>query len=454
MKNNILIVDDEPLNLELMDALLAPEGYSLMKAANGEKALEMIRDAEPDLVLLDIMMPGMTGYSVLQEIRGNEKTRNIPVILLTALTGREDRLRGFEAGADDFISKPFDKTELVSRVKTHVRLSVLRRQINEKEKLNSIMDLIRESVVVTDETQNILQMNNNAFKLLGLENPAGNLADILFERYGSVPEIGHDKGSFILDGKGPKTGTGIYLSVEYYTPAGQSADKSRVFYVFILKDVTDEHTVQKMKLDFLAMVSDKLRTPLTVISGFARILGFFAPDERLQDGVKAILRSSEIMEKLIKRIMFFVELENTPAAGLNDVMDLKLFADRNAAGYKKTYELITAEPSIKAAYWQKIAAEELIENSFKFCDKEKVVLKVLVGREQLVIEDNGPGIPETEREKVFETFYQVCRDLTGTIAGAGLGLSIVKKLSESAGYSVELGESDSGGLKVTIGARN
>lgn len=116
-KPRILCVDDEPQNLKLLEALLVPRGYDVSKAANGKEALETINEEEIDIILLDVMMPGMNGYEVCRKLKDDERHRNVPVIMITALKSKEDRIKGIEAGAEDFISKPFDKGEVLARIK-------------------------------------------------------------------------------------------------------------------------------------------------------------------------------------------------------------------------------------------------------------------------------------------------------------------------------------------------
>ena len=119
-KQTILIVDDDKMNLDVLEAFLttANEKYALISAANGSQALDKINKYKPDLVLLDIMMPVMDGYEVCFSIKNNPDTRFIPVILITALNDKENKIRGIEVGADDFLTKPVDRIELITRVKS------------------------------------------------------------------------------------------------------------------------------------------------------------------------------------------------------------------------------------------------------------------------------------------------------------------------------------------------
>jgi putative two-component system response regulator len=115
--HKILIVDDEEKNRKLLGIMLQNYGYAFRCAANGAEALAMVKEYAPDLIFLDIMMPGMDGYAVCQQLKADQETSEIPVVMVTALADQESRLKGLEAGASDFLTKPVDKNELMLRAK-------------------------------------------------------------------------------------------------------------------------------------------------------------------------------------------------------------------------------------------------------------------------------------------------------------------------------------------------
>jgi putative two-component system response regulator len=131
----ILVVDDIVQNVELIEAHLIGERYDLITAYDGIEALEKIEKDPPDLVLLDINMPLMDGYQVCQKIKGSEATRLIPVVMITALSEVEDKVKGIESGADDFITKPFNKVELLARTKSLLKTKYLNDQLDNAERV-------------------------------------------------------------------------------------------------------------------------------------------------------------------------------------------------------------------------------------------------------------------------------------------------------------------------------
>ncbi|MEW6730435.1 MAG: response regulator [Acidobacteriota bacterium] len=117
MGRNILVVDDEQDLLDLMEIILEAEGFSVTKAVNGREALTKVQHQHPDLILLDVMMPVMDGWEVLKTLKNNEETAQIPVVMVTAKIGPEDRQRGLREGASEYICKPFAPREVINRIK-------------------------------------------------------------------------------------------------------------------------------------------------------------------------------------------------------------------------------------------------------------------------------------------------------------------------------------------------
>jgi len=138
----ILIVDDEEQNRVLLEALLSSQGYRVVTAADGAQGFAAVKADPPDLILLDVMMPGQDGFEVCRQLKADPATWFIPVVLVTALSEREDRIRGIEAGADDFLSKPIHRWELLTRTKSLLRIKGLRDDLQKSyEQLKKLEEL-------------------------------------------------------------------------------------------------------------------------------------------------------------------------------------------------------------------------------------------------------------------------------------------------------------------------
>ena len=167
-KAKILVADDIKQNVKLLRVILTASEFDVIEAYDGEEALEKAKSENPDLILLDIMMPKLTGYEVCQQLRANGTTKSIPIVMITALHEMDDRIKGIEAGADDFISKPFNKTELLARVKALLRMRRIPAKEEETNVLESILSGLEEGVVVTDGQWKITHINQTAKELLNI----------------------------------------------------------------------------------------------------------------------------------------------------------------------------------------------------------------------------------------------------------------------------------------------
>jgi signal transduction histidine kinase len=140
--STILIVDDEPTARETLVAMLEGENYDLQLAKDGIQALQMLEQFQPDLILLDIMLPGMDGFEVCRRIRSTPPLAEVPIIMLTALDDRDSLLKGIESGADDFLTKPADRRELTARVRTITRLNRYRTLIEQRENIRQMAERV------------------------------------------------------------------------------------------------------------------------------------------------------------------------------------------------------------------------------------------------------------------------------------------------------------------------
>ncbi len=182
----ILIVDDEDQNRRLLDAMLSPEGYIVESVASGEAAIIAVGESPPDLILLDVMMPGLNGYEVSERLKASMSTRHIPIILITALGDRNARIQGLHAGAEDFVTKPVDRAELSARVRNLLRLKqhgdfqntyskMLEEQVAvrtdellvERDRAQQYLDTAAVTLVALDSAGRVTMLNRHGSTVLG-----------------------------------------------------------------------------------------------------------------------------------------------------------------------------------------------------------------------------------------------------------------------------------------------
>ena len=149
-KNKILVVDDVAVNVQLLTTYLTSVGYDVCTARDGQEALDKVSETQPDLILLDVMMPKLNGFEVCERLKSDPMTKIIPVIMVTALNEIEDKIKATEAGADDFVSKPFNKLELLTRVKSLLRIKQLHDELRAKvRELEQARERLRQ-LAITD----------------------------------------------------------------------------------------------------------------------------------------------------------------------------------------------------------------------------------------------------------------------------------------------------------------
>ncbi len=149
----ILVVDDHPHNIALLKSYLKSTNYEIIEASDGPEALKKARTESPDLILLDVVLPGMDGYEVCTNLKMNELTECIPILMMTALSDIKDKLKALDLGADDFLSKPFNQVELISRVRSLIRIKKLieRVRLKEREQMELAISLEKERILLEQE---------------------------------------------------------------------------------------------------------------------------------------------------------------------------------------------------------------------------------------------------------------------------------------------------------------
>lgn len=451
----ILCVDDERLNLKLLKGILEPEGYEFLGAENGEVALTMAA-SNPDLILLDIMMPKMTGFEVLQKLRADEKTRLIPVVMVTALRETEDRVKAMENGCDDFLSKPFEKIELLARVKSILKISYYRRQLDETEKLTTVIKEMNEGIVILSKDWKIRNVNESALKYLNISEAGDtSLIDSIFNEHTvsisreELLDLSSPHKVFDIIREETEKTKPLYLENNRDILKDPTGEVSSV--VLTARDVTSTRKEESLKQDFMGSISHKLRTPLTLIKGNTSCLldGILDPlTAKQRKSIELISKGSDSLNALVEEIIGFTIVYGQKFEKKKESIDVHTELSEVTAllvNDKKIELNIDCPLDVKlnmSKIYFGLVVKNLIENAIKFSDKDTIKIDIKAKAHgdgvKLTFIDNGCGIPPEEREKIFDKFYQIEKSFTGSVQGVGLGLALVKRIVESYGGKIVL----------------
>ncbi|MCX5699006.1 MAG: response regulator [Candidatus Omnitrophica bacterium] len=309
----ILVVDDQFQNIELLEAYLVPQGYEIVKAVSGQEALEKLSGNQIDLILLDVMMPNMSGIEVLKKLRADEKTRLIPVVMVTVLKETQDKIKALEAGCDDFISKPFDKVELLARVKSMLKISYYLRQLDENEKFKVVVDKISDGIAICSPDYLIKDSNAAILKYLNITDPANvNLVEKLFTNYSvsinkeALMDLTISHKTFDIVRRESEMTKVLYLEANLDLIKNSAGELLSI--VFILRDVTAARSEEFLKQDTLTLISHKLRTPLGVISGNISLLqdgSYGHLNEEQKKAIDTVSKQSVLLVSMVEELLGF-----------------------------------------------------------------------------------------------------------------------------------------------------
>ncbi|MCP4700955.1 MAG: response regulator [Gammaproteobacteria bacterium] len=453
-KNRLLIIDDEAQARRIVQRTLEPEGYELNFAENGEAGLALARDIIPDLILSDVKMPpGIDGFEVCRRLRKESGLAEVPIILITSLDDRSSRLQGIDAGADDFLIKPFDRTELRVRVRAITRLNRYRRLLAERGKFEWVVEQADEGYIAVDGEGRISYANACARRYFNLPEQ-GPLNDeflsVAAEQYRLHPETAWKDWPAAFAAPRylvrPETQTERalwLLTNSLYFPEGISGG-----ILVHLRDVSDQMNLQRLTYTFETMVSHKMTTPLNGL-GLLTLLKERAAGKlsAKETGIlDAALESADRLRQNIREILAYMDpasvVKGNTAFKLNELEELFLEIARNlevsahASAHiqeiRQDARLPLSEEDLRVVF------NNLLENTKKFHPQHTpaTALAVLAGDSDTVtlrIEDDGLHLPPEELPKVWTPYYQNEKFFTGQVEGMGLGLSKVAEIIWSAG---------------------
>jgi two-component system, NtrC family, sensor kinase len=442
-RGNILVVDDTPANLRLLAGILNRNGYKVRPVPSGELALSAVRGMPPDLILLDIMMPEMNGYEVCEKIKSDERTRDIPVIFISAINDVLDKVKAFAVGGVDYITKPFQMEEVLVRVETHLAMCQLQSKLKQKnEELTITLEQLQA-------TQNQLVQSE---KMAALGQLIAGIAHEINTPLGAIRSSIGNITNFLE--------TNLEVLPAFFKEL--SAEREQDFFNLMQKSSQQNQSLStREKREFRKSLKQQLELEnIDDVDSIANLLINIGLQEDLQPFL-SLLKDPD-SEKIIKVAYEFASLQRSTRtiSTATERAAKVVFALRNYARYDQTGEKI--ETNIPDAietvltlynnqlkqgvevirnYQDKLPnvlcySDELnqvwtnlIHNSLQAM-KNKGTLKIDVAQQDtnvlVGITDSGDGIPPEILSKIFEPFFTT----KPAGEGSGLGLDIVRKIVE------------------------
>jgi PAS domain S-box-containing protein len=474
----ILLADDNADMREYVRRLLG-QNYTVQTVTNGTEALAAARRHPPDLILTDVMMPGIDGFELLRELRASESTATIPVILLSARAGEDARIEGLEAGADDYIVKPFTAREMLARVGAHLALSRLRRDASERERdlraeaeaererATTLLESISDGFIGLDTEWRFIYLNAASEHILGISR-----GDILGKSFWDwFPEV---KGTLVETQYRRAMSERISTHFDNYYVPWQRWFENRVYpskdggLSIFYQDITQrKHTEEAMRKanealetansdleQYAYSATHDLREPLRMVRIYCELLsqtytGKIGPDADRMLGYCA--DGARRMDDLINDLLTYMRAaaptdEITEAVPVEKSLDAALLNLRTAILEASATVIRDPMPSLRmAAVHAQQIFQNLIGNSLKYRSVAPPVIHIGARREGgawiISVRDNGIGIEPIYRNQVFGLFKRL--HTAAKYSGTGIGLAICKRLVERYGGRIWL-ESEAG----------
>lgn len=473
----ILIVDDDPIGREVLDDLLAPEGYELYFAEDGPAAIQAAHEVMPDLLLLDVMMPGMDGFEVCRRLRQGPVMGEVPIIMVTALDDQKSRIQGLEAGADDFVSKPFNRHELQARVRTITRLNRYRRLLAERVKFERVVEQSETGYLLIDAQDRIRFANPKAGKYLSLDavGEQAEPVDFLplaqrhyrcepYEAWTGWPGPPQPAAPRYLVRPETETVRALWLQVEVLD---QIPATPGPMWIVSLTDVSDQISTKNDMRSFHMMVRHKLRTPFVGLSSGLEIITKHAEQLSQEEMVKLVKMAQQSLHRLqgdVEQVLHYVKTPLLAQGGDQFALrDLPPVVEKIGAAVGVP-ALFVAEPGALGGRQVALSRQalelifyELLENSCKFHPEESPTIDVSLelgeGEDTVTVwvRDNGRRMSPEELSRAWAPYYQGEKLFTGEVPGMGLGLSAVASLVWSVNGRCQLhNRTDAEGLLVEL----
>jgi DNA-binding response OmpR family regulator/anti-sigma regulatory factor (Ser/Thr protein kinase) len=407
-RRDILIIDDTPDNLRFLSDLLGKAGYTVRKVISGELGLEAARLQLPDLILLDIKMPGLSGYNVCDQLKRDERTQHIPVIFLSAMDEELDKVMAFEAGAVDYITKPFQVVEVLARIENHLQVSQLRQTLQQQNlRLQQTIEQLSSAEIALETLNQDLEAQ-------------------IVERTAQL----------------------------------QTENKQLLTLRAELQQALDrERNAHAFRTQMLTNMTQKLRNDLTTINTAVEKLISTNKERSSKEtkSVQMIFDCTLSMNRLLQDALPLPE-EKLETTALDLTRFCRTFVERwklpDMSRYQLAFVTWGKSPGLlqlDESRLQQILSH-LIANAVSYSPQGGTILFQLVYEATQVniqIRDEGIGIPTAELERVFEQGYRAS-NAAQLAPSTGLGLTVAKQVAEQLGGNLSIHSEINRGTTVTF----
>jgi len=474
----LLVVDDNVDMRAYLDRLLSPF-YQVRLARDGSAALADIRETRPDLILSDVMMPGVDGFALLKAVRAAPATASIPVLLLSARAGEEATLEGLQAGATDYLVKPFSAREVLVRVQVQLEMARLRQEAElARQHLQELFMQAPAAICVLHGPEHVFELLNPLYQhLLGSQRDirGKSVREALPELEGQgfyelldqvyttgEPFIGTELRAELARSPGGMREEAYFNFV--YQPLREAGGEVEGIMVHAV-EVTEQVRVRQRMDTFLGIASHELKNPLTSIKGnvdlarrrVSKALREMAPDKHARDvleGVSLLLTRADqqitFQNRLVSDLVDTTRIQVGKLELLTAPADLHTIVSEAVAEQRQLFatRVIRVELAGEGAQIVSVDADRIgqvvtnyLSNALKYSEPEQSVsvnVKVTDTEARVTVQDAGPGLSPEEQHHIWERFYRApgIQVKSGTGIGLGLGLYICQMIIEEHGGHV------------------
>jgi len=473
--HNILITDDNPMNAELLKEAVEQMGKCAYVVHSGKEALEMLQEKDFDLVLLDIMMPEMSGFEVIETIKKNSENSNIPVIFISALNETKDIVRGLDLGSYGYITKPYNIDELKARISSVLRIKDLQDELRkEKEKFDQINKFSADGIVILNTEFNITSCSDNFTQWVG--RPKEEIIDQNFctlIRDKSSKNNNYYTEQILKDKIKYENNTMMEVVLDNFSePRFLEINISKINnaknevdgYVCVLRDVTVQKEIEKQKETFIATLTHDLKTPIRAEIRSLELLlkGNFGKLEKEQEEIiSEILYSSRFMFNMIDTLLAGYKYDNGKVEIKKDYIDINEIIQscslelRHLINEKEQEVTLDFQEDKTKIYADPIEIKRLITNLLSNAisytqEKGKIKIKTEFQNNEVKVSviDNGRGISPEHIPYLFDKYTSYSKRFRQV--GTGLGLYVAKHIVETHGGTIQVESEEGKGSTFTF----